>query len=239
MKIVLFLQHFEGFMENFSEIKKTKIFAEISENDMQAMAYCLKIKFKNYNKNALIIEQGQPAEEVVILLKGGAKVENIDTFGDISLITKLKAGDVFGVENSFLGETQYKENLVATENCLVMFLNRHRLITPCENKCKRHDLVVKNLMRVIVERNKALMEKLKLLSKKNIREKVLAYLHNQSIKAGSSYFDLPYNKTELANYLSVDRSALSTTLSKLREEGLIDFDKKHYHINNKAFEKLQ
>ena len=83
------------------------------------------------------------------------------------------------------------------------------------------------------------MEKLKLLSKKNIREKVLAYLHNQSIKAGSSYFDLPYNKTELANYLSVDRSALSTTLSKLREEGLIDFDKKHYHINNKAFEKLQ
>lgn len=221
-------------MENFSEIKKTKIFAEISEFDMQALAYCLKIKFRNYNKNDTIIAQGQPVEDVAMLLKGGAKIENIDSFGDISLITKLKAGDVYGVENGFMGETTYKDTLTATENCLVMLMNRHRLLTPCENKCKRHDIVMRHLIQMVIERNYELSEKLKFLSKKNIKEKVLAYLQAQSKKAGSLYFDIPYNKTELANYLSVDRSALSTTLSRLREEGLIDFDKKHYHIKKES-----
>lgn len=218
-------------MENFSDIKKTKIFAEISENDMQAMAYCLKIKFANYNKNDTIVSQGTPAENVYLILKGGAKVENIDSRGDISIITKLKAGGVFGIESSYSGEEEYSEYLIATENSLVMIMNRHRLINPCQNKCKRHDIVVKNLVKLIVERNAELIEKLRLLSKKNTREKVLAYLYRQSSLAGSVYFDIPYNKTELANYLSVDRSALSTVLSKLKEEGIIDFDKKHYHID--------
>ena len=112
-----------------------------------------------------------------------------------------------------------------------MIMNRHSLINPCQNKCKRHDIVVKNLVKLIVERNAELIEKLRLLSKKNTREKVLAYLYRQSSLAGAAYFDIPYNKTELANYLSVDRSALSTVLSKLKEEGIIDFDKKHYHID--------
>ena len=218
-------------MENLSEIKKTKIFGDISENDMQALAFCLKIKFRNYNKNDTIISPGQPFEDVVMILKGGAKIEDVDPFGDISLITKLKVGDVYGLENIFAGEQEFSDYLIATEHCLVMLMNKHRLITPCQNRCKRHDTVIRNLMRVIVERNAQLSTKLKLMSKKNTRSKVFAYLYNQSKLASSPYFDLPYNKTELANYLSVDRSALSTVLSKLREEGVIDFDKRHFHIN--------
>lgn len=227
---MLFLQHFEGFMENFNEIKKTKIFAEICENDMQALAYCLKIKFRNYNKNEVIVSPEQPFEEVVLLLKGGAKIEDMDSSGNISLVTKLKAGDMFGIENLFAGDLVFSDYLTATDNTLVMLMNKHRLITPCQNKCKRHDIIIKNLMRMIVERNSFLVEKLKLLSKKNTREKVLTYLHKQSVISGSTYFDIPFNKTELANYLSVDRSALSTVLSKLRDEGVIDYEKKHFHI---------
>ncbi len=223
-------------MENFLHIKKTKIFETISENDMQAMAYCFKIKFRNYNKNATIIEQGQPVEDVVLILKGSAKVENIDSFGDVTLVTKMKAGDLFGLENIYIGQEQYKDSLVASEACLVMLMNRHRLITPCQNRCKRHEIVVRNLMKLIVERNHALSDKLKILSKKSTREKVLAYLYSESQKAGSAYFDIPYNKTEFANYLSVDRSALSTVLARLKEEGIIDYDKKHYHIDTKSFE---
>ncbi len=217
-------------MENFSEIKKTEIFAEIAENDMQALAYCLKIKFRNYNKNEVIISPEQPFEDVVMLLKGGAKVEDIDSFGNVSLVTKLKAGDVYGIENIYSGEKVFSDYLTATENCLVMLMDRHRVVTPCQNRCKRHEIVVRNLMRMIVRRNSFLVEKLKLMSKKNTREKVLAFLNKQSERAGNNYFEIPFNKTELANYLSVDRSALSTVLSKLRDEGVIDFDKRHFHI---------
>lgn len=75
-----------------------------------------------------------------------------------------------------------------------------------------------------------LVDKIKHLSQRGIKEKVLSYLHSQSNIAGSTYFDIPFNKTELANYLSVERSALSTILWKLKKEGIIDFEKKRYHI---------
>ena len=223
-------------MENFSEISRTKLFGEIDEFDMQAMAYCFKIKFRNYNKNDYIISQGQPSEDVVMILKGGAYVENIDILGDINIITKLRSGEIYGIDNNQSENGTYNDNLIATEKTLVMTMNRHRLFTPCQNKCKRHDKIVKNLINMIIERNQDLNEKLQLLSKKSIREKVLSYLYSQSKKAGSQYFDLPFNKTELASYLAVDRSALSMVLSKLRNEGIIDFDKKHYYIKYKDIE---
>ena len=89
------------------------------------------------------------------------------------------------------------------------------------------------MMKMISARSLALTDKIKHLSQRGIKDKVLSYLETQSRIAGSSYFEIPFNKTELANYLAVERSALSTVLGKLKKEGVIDFDKKRYHIKAK------
>ena len=80
-------------------------------------------------------------QDVVLILKGAANVENIDSFGNISILMQLRKGDVYGVESAYAGDEFYKDSLIATEKTLVLFMNKHRLITPCENRCKRHDLV--------------------------------------------------------------------------------------------------
>ena len=98
-------------------------------------------------------------------------------------------------------------------------MNKHRLITPCENRCKRHDLVVKNLMQMVAESNIKLLDKLSHMSKKTTRDKLLSYFTSMSEKQKSSYFEIPFNVTELASYLSVDRSAMSNELSKMKKEG--------------------
>ncbi len=223
-------------MEHFKELKATKIFKDADEFDCQAMMFCFKTRFKTFLKNEPILKQGEPVDEVAIILKGAGIVEHCDTLGNISIVLEMKPGDIFGVENAYTGNEFYLDSLIATEKTLVMFMNKHRLITPCENKCKRHDLVIKNVMNQLASRSLELTNKLIHMSKKSIRDKLLSYFSHEADKTNSQYFEIPFNKTELANYLSVDRSAMSTELSKMRDEGIIDYDKKEYRLIKKKAE---
>lgn len=220
-------------MEHFDELKQTKIFCSASEFECQAMMFCFKTRFKTYEKGQVIISQGDKIEDMALILKGSANVESEDDYADISILMKMKKGDIFGVEPAYAGEDTYKHSLISNEKTLVMFMNKHRVITPCENKCKRHEIVAKHLMQIVAERNQNLTEKLLHMSKKTIRGKLLSYFESQAKKQNSNYFDLPFNKTELAEYLSVDRSAMSTELSKMKEDGLIDFDKRQFRLIKK------
>ena len=217
-------------MEHFEDLRKTKIFSSASEFECQAMMYCFKTRFKVFNKHQHIVEQGENMDDIVLIVKGGAIVQNIDSMGDISVFKRLKAGDVYGLESAYFGETIFKDTLIATEKSLVLFMNKHRVINPCENRCRRHDIVNKHLARIVAESNLQLLDKLTHMSKKTIREKLMSYFNSLAKKVGANYFELPFNKTELASYLSVDRSAMSTELTKMKEEGLIDFDKRQFRL---------
>ncbi len=220
-------------MEHYEELKNTKIFATATEFECQAMMFCFKTRFRVYAKNQPIVSQGDEMEEVALILKGGAIVQNVDSLGDISILTRLKTGDIYGIESAFAGENIYKDTLIATEKSMVMFMNKHRLINPCANKCRRHDIVVKHIMQMVAERNVELLDKLTHLSKRTTRDKLMSYFNSLAEKSKSNYFEIPFNKTELANYLSVDRSAMSTELTKMKEDGLIDFEKKQFHLLKK------
>lgn len=230
INIVVFTTFWRNFMELYNDFQRLSIFSDTSENDILAMAHCFNIRIKNFAKNSVIVEAGAPLTSIILIIKGGAMVESYDANGDLSIIMKLKSGDVYAIEGAFAGESSYSYDLVATEKTSVAILNKHRLCKICDNRCKRHILLLEKIMNMMAERNFSLLEKISYMSKKTIREKVLNYLYNQSSQNNSSYFDIPFNKTELANFLSVDRSALSSELNKLKKEKVIDFEKKRYHI---------
>lgn len=217
-------------MEYFQDLKKTPIFKETTEFECQAMMFCFKTKFKTFQKNEQIVKQGDLIEDVVLIVKGGAIAENIDLLGNVNIVSELERGDVYGLECAVAQEEVFRDTLVANQKTLVLFMNKHRIINPCFNRCKRHENVVKNIMKLVAESHIKLLDKLTHMSRKTTREKLLSYLIAESKKSRNEYFEIPFNKTELANYLSVDRSAMSTELNKMKEEGIIDFDKKRYRI---------
>lgn len=217
-------------MEHYKALSKTKIFAYLSEFECQAMMFCLKTKFKTFEKHQKIVQQGDVMEDVVLILKGSAKIENVDSLGNVNIITLLNAGGAYGLETAYVDDQVYKDSLVATEKCLVLFMNRYRLLNQCDNRCKRHEIVIKKINQMIAENNIEMQNKLMHISKKTIREKLLSYFCMMCEKFSSHYFEIPYNVTELANYLAVDRSALSTELGKMKKEGIIDYDKKQYRL---------
>ncbi len=221
-------------MEYFKELSQTKIFAYSNEFECQAMMFCFKTKFKTFEKHQRIVTQGDKMQDVVLIVKGSAKIENQDSLGNINILTLLSAGDAYGLETAYAGQENYKDSLIATEKCLVLFMDRYRLLNQCDNRCKRHEIVIKRINQMIADNCIELQNKLTYISKKTIREKLMSYFLKVAEDFKSNYFSIPYNVTELANYLSVDRSALSNELSKMKKEGIIDYDKKQYRLIKKS-----
>ena len=219
-------------MEIFKVLRKTSLFAQIDDQMITRMISCFGARGTVFEKGQEIVRQGQEIKEIVLLAKGEANAQNEDLFGNISIILNLSSGDFFGVEEAYAEESCFKDSLVSTEQSLVVFFNKDKLLSPCSNNCLCHQMLIKRLVKIISSRSLALTDKIKHLSQRGIRDKVLSYLQTQSRHSNSRYFDIPFNKTELANYLAVERSALSSVLSKLKKEGIIDFEKKKYFLKN-------
>lgn len=215
-------------MEFVDKMKISKIFEGIGENDLKAFNFCFKTKILNFSKNSVIVNEDEPLESIFLVLDGHIRSYLTDYYGNISIIEDHYPGDAIGIEEAFGGVDTAKYSLIAIENTTILEMNKYRVIKPCENQCPRHLMLQNNLVKMISKKNLELFEKFNHITKHSTRDKVLAYLMSASKKASSQYFDIPFNRQELADYLSVDRSALSFELSKMKKEGLIDFSKNHF-----------
>lgn len=221
-------------MEIWKELSKSEVFQNISEQDIKALNFCFKSRLKILEKNEIILNEGDKNEYCVIVLSGKLKTVNYDYFGIENIIRTYNEGEIFGLTEAYMNLDSYSNSLVASEKSKVILFNRFRFIKPCENRCIRHNQLIKNITKIIVSDNLELSVKNNILSKRTTREKVLSYLQHISKQQNSKYFDIPFNRNELASYLAVDRSALSIELSKMKKDGLIDYTKNHFSLYEKS-----
>jgi len=217
-------------MEILNKMKKSKVFDNISEFDIKALHFCFKTKVLDVKKGDILIDEDQPFESIVLVLSGHLRSIINDYYGGNSIIADYHSGDAVGIEEAFSGYTVAQYTLIAMEDTQVLTMNKYRVITPCENMCPRHIQLQNNLVKIISQKNIELIQKFNHITKPSTKDKVLAYLQFMSKKQNSKYFDIPFNRQELADYLSVDRSALSFELSKLKKQGIIDFNKNHFML---------
>lgn len=217
-------------MEIWQEMAKSKIFEGLDEDSIKALNFCFKSRLKFINKNEIILSEADKNDYCVFILSGKAKSVSINNNGVETIINIYNKGDLFGLTEAYGNSPHYKSTLIATEKSTVVFFNRYRFVYHCENRCLRHRTLEKNLHRQLANDNLELNNKILIISKRTIREKILTYLNLIKERTNSSYFDIPLNRQELANYLAVDRSALSIELSKMKKEDLIDFNKNHFNL---------
>ena len=121
-------------------------------------------------------------------------------------------------------------DVLALEESTVIFFDVKRILTSCSNACRFHSIVVQNLFFAISEKNRKLVQKIGHMSKRTTREKLISYLSEQAKKQNSANFTIPFNRQQLADFLSVDRSAMSNELCKMRDEGLLEFEKNKFRL---------
>ena len=211
-------------------LKNTQLFSGASDEDIEAMLGCLQARLCTYKKGEYVLREGERVERLMMLVKGELHIQRDDYWGNRSIISMVGVGEMFGEAYAAPESGPLLNDVLAVEDSAVIFLDIGKLLTVCPNGCKFHAMAVKNLFFAISEKNRKLVRKLGYMSRRTTREKLIAYLSEEAKRQNSGAFSIPFNRQQLADFLSVDRSAMSNELCKLRDEGLIEFDKNRFRL---------
>lgn len=211
-------------------LKNTQLFSGASDEDIEAMLGCLQAKLCTYEKGEYVLREGERVDRLMMLVKGELHIQRDDYWGNRSIISMVGVGEMFGEAYAAPESGPLMNDVLAVEDSAVIFLDIGKLLTVCPNGCKFHAMAVKNLFFAISEKNRKLVRKLGYMSRRTTREKLIAYLSEEAKRQNSGSFSIPFNRQQLADFLSVDRSAMSNELCKLRDEGLIEFEKNRFRL---------
>ena len=218
-------------MKKYLEIlKKVALFNGIGEENLQGLLICLGIKIVHYNRGQTLFSSGTDTLSLGIVLSGQVHIVKEDYYGNRHIIACIDAGNIFGEAFVCAEIKTLPVSISAITESDIMFIDYHKIIAPCSNACAFHGKLIDNMLKIIARKNILLSQKIDLISRRSTREKLLAYLSFQAENAHSSHFSIPFNRQELADYLSVDRSAMSAELCKMRDEGLLQFNKNQFEL---------
>lgn len=216
--------------EYIPKLQSMSLFYGIKETEMQSILNCLGAYVKEYQKEQYIFSREDNIDVVGIVLSGTVNMIREDLWGNKTLLVSIRDKELFGETFACGVNKNATVSFLAAENTKVLFLSLCCIMRTCSQVCKFHHRLIENMVMVIAEKNTILMDKVDIISKKTLREKVSTYLLQESGKQGSVYFDIPLGRVQLAEYLCADRSALTRELNKMRKEGLIDFEKNSFRI---------
>lgn len=216
--------------EYYALLSGSDLFYGLTSEELGSMLHCLGAKIVDIQKGDPVFLEGDPAGFVGIVLEGGIQVVQEDYFGSRSVMHHSDPGDVFAEAFSFTNLDTMPVSGYAVKNSRCMILSCRRMMTVCSNACTFHNRLVKNLLTLVSRKNLMLNEKIRFMSQRTTREKLLAYLSDQAKKTGSAEFTIPYDRQALADYLSVERSAMSAEISRLKNDGILEVKGSHFKL---------
>ncbi len=217
-------------MDNAVKTVRSPLFAGIAPTDMEGMLGCIGYHVRAFQKGEIIAFEEENINHVGVVLSGAVDMIKEDVWGNRTMLLRTYPEDIFG-ETFACGEDSLSVvTFVASQDCRVMFLSFCRVMHTCTHACQFHQTLVENMVRLIARKNRELMRKVEVVSKKTLREKILAYLSIQAQSQGKKAFEIPLGRVEWAEYLCADRSALTRELSKMKDEGLIDYQRNWFEI---------
>lgn len=206
----------------FDSLSRCPLFDNIEYSDLECMLKCLDAKTREISKGKPVFLEGSPAQFIGVVLSGKIQIVRDDYYGNRSVLAVLESGEMFAEVFSCAGLETMPVSAIALTNSNILLLDCRRMLTTCSNACYFHSQLMKNLLQGMAWKNLALNQKIQYMSQKTTKEKLTAYLLDQAKQKESSEFIIPYDRQALADYLGVERSAMSAEISKLKKSGQID-----------------
>ena len=215
-------------------LTNTQLFRGIDSSDISPLLSCLGALERTFKKGDIILAEGEPTDQMGVVLSGMALIEHCDVWGNRILLGNAAPGAVFAESYACIPGEPLQISVIASEDTSVLFLNVGKVLTTCTNSCEFHTKLVRNLLTVCAGKSLDLSRRILHSTSKSIRGRLMSYFSECIKKTGSYSFEIPYNREQLASYLGVDRSAMSNELSKMKKEGLIQYHKNHFTIIESA-----
>ena len=213
-------------------IFSSALWAHMSAEEKESMYHCLDIRMKEYTKDSPILLIGEKVLDIGVLVSGQAVVVSENIEGQRNVIAFISPGDLFAEVYALSGKPSGVA-VYAQTKVEVAFIDARKATTVCQSACPHHKQLIWNLMQIVSTKNVALNDKIQCLGQRGIREKVSVFLALKHNQYRNDMFDIHMNRQEMADYLCVDRSALSAVLSKMKEEGIIDYHKSTFSLKIK------
>ncbi len=216
-------------MISYQKLKCSQLFSGMSERELEQILHCLSAQARTYGKGEFLFHSGDAARDIGVVLEGSLHLSQEDYWGNRSLLARVGEYEAFG-ETFACRKAPFSFDIVAAQECRVLFLDVERVLTSCSNACQFHQRLVRNLLTLLAEKNLELSQKAEVLAQRTIRSKLMEYLSGQARRRHAVSFDIPFNRQQLADYLSVDRSAMTVELGKMAREGILRFEKNHFEL---------
>lgn len=212
-------------------LSDTELFQGIEEDEIKELLQCLKAVKKEYKKGEVILPEGEPTDFIGVVLSGMVIIECSDVWGNNSILGSAISGNTFAEAYACIPGEPLLISVIAAEDTSVLYMNVARVLSTCNNACVFHTKLVRNLLTVCAHKNLQLSRRILHTGSKSIRGRLLSYFSECVKKSGSYSFQIPYSRQQLADYLGVDRSAMSNELSKMQKDGLIQYNKNDFTVN--------
>ncbi len=215
-------------------LQKCGMFNGIVPRKYEEALACLNARVRQFSKGAHVVEQGQRAQNTGIVLAGSLSEYLYDEGGNQINICRLSEGQVFGAELSCTGWSTSPVSLRAENDCRVLLLDFAALLSAQTMTCPCRMQVTANLMQEMAKQLLFFNTKIRILAQKRLRDRLKIYLQTLTMDEQGNV-NLPYSRTELAEFLCVDRSALSRELCRMRDEGILSFSGSRIRILEAGF----
>ena len=217
-------------MQDFVSEVQSPLFDGISRSERKAMLGCIGYHIGSFRKGDIVAFEAENIKHIGIIMEGAVDMVKEDLWGNKTMLLRMRRDELFGETFACGQDNLSVVTFQVSEDARILFMPFERVMHSCTMACRFHHQLIENMVHIIAKKNRDLMRKVEVVSKRSIREKLLAYLSIQAQNQNSRYFEIPLGRVELAEYLCVDRSALTRELTKMKEDGLIDYDKNCFRI---------
>lgn len=218
---------------NYPWLKNTLVFKDMTDAEIDAAFAALQAEERRYRKGAAIFHAGTSVERMGLVLEGSVTIENNDIWGNRTILGHAEPGQFFAETYAYLAREELLVDVVANENCRILFLRTGSLHNLKDNMELWQAKLLANLLTLFGHKNLLLSARSFHTAPKTIRAKVLSYLNSVSLQKHSREFDIPFDRQQLADYLNIERSALSKELGRMQKDGILTTKKKHFIIHAK------
>lgn len=211
-------------------LKKCGLFTGLDAQAIEKLLLSLKAREDVFEKEAYVLSGESPVKEVGIVLNGSVDIIKEDFWGNRAILTRAQAGEIFAEAFACAGAERLPVSVVAAEKSRILFIHYKRMLETGASAGGFQAVLIGNMLKLLAQKNILLTQKMEHIVKKSTRDKLLSFLSEQASRKGENAFSIPFDRQELADYLSVDRSAMSRELGKLRDEGFLRFEKNHFEL---------
>lgn len=211
-------------------LRSCPFFTGLEDHEILSILHCVSATKASKPSGSYIFRAGDSTEVMGLVLTGSTLIIQEDLWGHRNILSKCSVGDFFGEPYAANPGALLNISVVAQEDCEILFLNVKRLLISCPTACDHHQKLIRNLVSVLANKILIFNDKITHVSKRTTREKILSYLSSESVRHASLSFDISFDRQQMADFLCVERAAMSVELSKLQKEGLLKTNRNHFEL---------